>query len=184
MIHEIRENGFSDRSLRDIAAAVGSSHRMLIYHFGSREGLLEAVVNAELSGSRAADAEIFDEARGDGLRVRWERSKSAGERSFDQLFFELAAYAARGGAETERFRAEYVAPWLEMSERAAVANGVNPAAARALTRLDVAVLVGLGLDHLLTEDHDELDAAFEIYDAMRDVIAITKPASSRKRQRA
>ena len=35
--------GMGDLSLRKIAAAIGTSHRMLLYHFGSREGLLAAV---------------------------------------------------------------------------------------------------------------------------------------------
>jgi AcrR family transcriptional regulator len=31
-------NGIAGRSLREIAAGVGTSHRMLLHHFGSREG--------------------------------------------------------------------------------------------------------------------------------------------------
>src|SRR3954454_5252803 len=38
------QDGLADRSLREIAATAGTSHRMLIYHFGSREGLLAQVV--------------------------------------------------------------------------------------------------------------------------------------------
>jgi AcrR family transcriptional regulator len=33
------EHGISDLSLRSLAAALGTSHRMLIFHFGSKEGL-------------------------------------------------------------------------------------------------------------------------------------------------
>ena len=36
-------HGIGDTSLRGIAEALGTSHRMLIYHFGSREGLLSEV---------------------------------------------------------------------------------------------------------------------------------------------
>ena len=36
--------GISDKSLRAIAQAAGTSHRMLIHHFGSREGLLVDVI--------------------------------------------------------------------------------------------------------------------------------------------
>jgi AcrR family transcriptional regulator len=35
--------GIADLSQRQLAAAISTSHRMLIYHFGSREGLLVAV---------------------------------------------------------------------------------------------------------------------------------------------
>ena len=41
--HALTE-GIVDLSLREIAVGIGTSHRMLIYHFGSREGLLVAVV--------------------------------------------------------------------------------------------------------------------------------------------
>ena len=40
------DGGLARRSLRDLAAHVGTSHRMLIHHFGSRDGLLAAVVDA------------------------------------------------------------------------------------------------------------------------------------------
>ena len=46
--------GIGDRSLRDIAAAVGTSHRMLIHHFGSREGLLTEVVRTVEANQRAS----------------------------------------------------------------------------------------------------------------------------------
>ena len=35
-------HGLADASLRELAAAVGTSHRMLLYHFGSREGVVAA----------------------------------------------------------------------------------------------------------------------------------------------
>jgi AcrR family transcriptional regulator len=40
----LAEQGIGDVSLRELAAALGTSHRMLIYHFGSKEGLFVAVV--------------------------------------------------------------------------------------------------------------------------------------------
>jgi AcrR family transcriptional regulator len=44
LVDEFAAGGVGDRSLREVAAAVGTSHRMLLHHFGSREGLLIAVV--------------------------------------------------------------------------------------------------------------------------------------------
>ena len=35
----VAEHGLAELSLRKLAAAIGTSHRMLIYHFGSKEGL-------------------------------------------------------------------------------------------------------------------------------------------------
>lgn len=49
--------GIAGKSLRAIAEAAGTSHRMLIYHFGSREGLFVEVIRAVEARQRA----ILDE---------------------------------------------------------------------------------------------------------------------------
>jgi AcrR family transcriptional regulator len=41
------ETGRIDRSLRELGVVVGVSARMLVYHFGSREELLQAVLRRE-----------------------------------------------------------------------------------------------------------------------------------------
>ena len=46
VIEHFATEGLGDQSLRHIAEAVGSSHRMLLYHFGSTDGLLLAVAQA------------------------------------------------------------------------------------------------------------------------------------------
>ncbi len=40
----VAENGLSDFTLRSVAASIGTSHRMLIHHFGSKAGLERAIV--------------------------------------------------------------------------------------------------------------------------------------------
>ena len=45
-------HGIRDTSLRSLASAIGTSQRMLHYHFGSREDLLAAVLDA-VAGSQA-----------------------------------------------------------------------------------------------------------------------------------
>ena len=168
VVDDLCANGFGDRSLREIASSVGSSHRMLNYHFGTREGLLEAVVN-ELANRRLdADAELFPLDGRDGLRARWEQLTGS-ERSHDadRLFFELAAIALRHTQATERFRADYAEPWLEMSARSVENTPIDTARARVVTRLDVAVLRGLLLDLLVTGDDADVEEAFEVYARLR-----------------
>ena len=46
--------GIADLSLRQLAAAIGTSHRMLIYHFGSKAGLIVAVIQTVEDAQRAA----------------------------------------------------------------------------------------------------------------------------------
>src|ERR1700753_2903864 len=50
--------GISDKSLRAIAQAAWTSHRMLIHHFGSREGLLVDVIREVEERQRTVLAEM------------------------------------------------------------------------------------------------------------------------------
>src|SRR5437588_11165036 len=43
-IDHVAQNGLGDLSLRGLAAALGTSHRMLIHHFGSKERLWVEIV--------------------------------------------------------------------------------------------------------------------------------------------
>lgn len=146
---------------------MGSSHRMLIYHFGSREGMLEAVVTEIASRSRRRDAELFPLNGRDGLRARWEQIRAKDDHDAERLFFELAALAIRQPGTLERFRADLSEPWLELSARSVEEYPVDPKRARVVTRLDLAVLRGLLLDLLVTGDGDEIDEAFEAYARLR-----------------
>jgi AcrR family transcriptional regulator len=134
---------------------------MVLYHFGSREGLLAAVVDVieaeEREATRRLAAEL--ETPEQAMRASWARLRDPGRADEERLFFELAAMAAQRRAGTERFVENFVAPWLAMADAAG--------ADRVQTRLDVAVLRGLLLDLLVTDDRDAVDAAFDVYLARR-----------------
>src|SRR6185437_803715 len=66
------DGGIADLSLRELAAAIGTSHRMLLYHFGSREGLLAAVTLAVEAAERASLAEVGPVSADDARRF-WAR---------------------------------------------------------------------------------------------------------------
>ena len=167
----VREHGFANTTLRQLADGIGSSHRMLLYHFGSREGLLAALVDAIESAERDATREILSttpSAR-EAARRAWDRVRSPDRAPDERLFFELAALAAQGVDGTERFTERFVGPWLD-------AAGAS-AKARAQRRADIAVMRGLLLDLLVTGDADGVDAAFEAWLVMR-----TGPAARARRR--
>src|SRR5436305_2199440 len=62
-IEYVAEHGLTDLSLRTMATALGTSHRMLIHHFGSKEKLWVEIVRTvearqrELLGQLLPDAE-------------------------------------------------------------------------------------------------------------------------------
>ena len=65
VIDELTEHGLGEGSLRALATAVGTSHRMLIYHFGSKEGLLIEIVRTMEQRQRAALTDLERELETD-----------------------------------------------------------------------------------------------------------------------
>ena len=65
-MEHVAQHGVGDLSLRSLAAALGTSHRMLIYHFGSREGLLIEVIRAVEAQQREALQAMLAEESGTG----------------------------------------------------------------------------------------------------------------------
>jgi AcrR family transcriptional regulator len=155
-------SGIADLSLRELAAAIGTSHRMLLYHFGSREGLLAAVTlaveQAERATVRAAGAISPDDAR-----RFWAHYSDPRLWPQERLFFELYVHALRGRPGTEGFLEHVVTGWLEPLTAAIAASGTSPQIAPAAARLSMAVTRGLLLDLLATHDTNAVTEAFELF---------------------
>jgi AcrR family transcriptional regulator len=153
--------GIADLSLRQIAAAIGTSHRMLIYHFGSREGLLVAVTQAVEEQQRAAL--LTSGATSQDARHAWEHLSDPALWPQERLFFELYVHALRGRPGTEGFLEHVVTGWLEPLTAAIAQDGIDPQTAPAAARLSMAVTRGLLLDLLATHDTKGVTEAFELF---------------------
>ncbi len=66
VVRYIVANGISDLSLRPLAEAVNSSPRGILYHFGSKEKLIEAVLTRAAERQR----EIFAQLKTGGMGSR------------------------------------------------------------------------------------------------------------------
>ena len=154
--------GIADMSLRELAAAIGTSHRMLLYHFGSREGLLTAVAGTVEEAQRALVSEWgISRANARGL---WEHFSDPRLWPAERLFFELYAQALLGRPGTEGFLDSAIEPWITAMEPAIIREaGLDSKTARAEARLAVAITRGLLLDLLATGDRDGVNEAFERY---------------------
>jgi AcrR family transcriptional regulator len=148
VVEEFATSGIGDRSLRDIAAAVGTSHRMLLHHFGSRDELLIAIVDRGEHRQRALLSELPTDPA-DAISAMWADLRRPELRSFERLFFECYARGAQGEQPFARMVPAAVDAWL------AVDATVDPA----LMRLGLAVARGLLLDLVATDDVDGVDAA-------------------------
>lgn len=160
---DIGHHGLGDRSLRDLAAAVGSSHRMLLYHFGSREGLVAALVVSVETAQRELLVELSKQITDPGELVLalWAQVSSPELRPFVRLFFECVA-ATGGEGLTD--------PWLDVAADVGTTIGLDIADAD--LRLGVAVTRGLLIDVLATGDTAPATAAIERF------VAMWRPASA------
>jgi AcrR family transcriptional regulator len=162
----VAANGVGNISLRGLAAALGTSHRMLIYHFGSRDGLLIEVIRAVEDQQRAALAQLLldtEASDADTMRQMWQRLADPALWPNERLFFEVYVQALQGSPHALPLLDGIVDQWVEPLTRIAVAQGRPEAQARAEARLGVAVTRGLLLDLLATGDREAVDAAMERY---------------------
>ena len=182
VIDYVATHGVSDLSLREVAAAIGTSHRMLIYHFGSREGLLVAVVQAVEAGSRGLLADLAaDPSRplADVMLTLWQRLADPSLWPNERLFFEIYALALQRRPGTAGFLDDIVNSWVEPMVDYARQRGLDPEVARVDARLAVAVCRGLLLDLLATGDRAAVDAAVERYRAQYEAVT-ARPAPPRR----
>jgi AcrR family transcriptional regulator len=174
LIDACSRNGIGDRSLRDIAAEVGTSHRMLLHHFGSRDDLLVSIVE-EVERRQTTMLGRLPEDAADAIAASWAELRSPELWPFERLFFECYARAAQGEAPFTRLLPGAVHGWLaEIDERS------RGAADPALARLGLAVIRGLLLDLVATGDGAEVDAAAAHFVAL---LRAATPSATRARRR-
>jgi AcrR family transcriptional regulator len=156
----VLDNGLEGLSLRPLAAALGTSTRMLLYDFGSKEQLVADVL-AEI---RRREAALLEDSAGgrrglDAATLRWIWDWIAAEERepFLRVFFEVYVDAMN---HPERFAdagRPLVDEWLEV---------LRPRVDAATATLLIAVVRGLLLDRLTATDPERTDAALERFAAM------------------
>jgi AcrR family transcriptional regulator len=154
------EHGVGDMSLRPLATAVGSSPRVLLFLFGSKAGLIQAL----LARARREELELLDHARAGGVgdrdlagiaRELWEWLAAEEHRGLLKLWVEgYARSLVDPGAEPwAGFARATVSDWLDLL-------GELPGDAAERT-LILAVLRGALLDLLATGENERVGAAVD-----------------------
>ena len=140
----VLEHGLAGLSLRPLAKALGTSPRMLLYDFGTKEQLVREVL-AEI---RSREQSLL-EAEVRTLDDVWRWIAAPEREPFLRLFFETYVDAL-GREEAEPL----VRDWLEF-----LRTSWQPPVDEATATLMVAVVRGLLLDRLATGDRARTDAA-------------------------
>jgi AcrR family transcriptional regulator len=136
--------GLAGLSLRPLAKALGTSTRMLLYDFGSKEQLIHEIL-AEI---RRREESLL-EAEVHTLDDVWRWIAAPEREPFLRLFFEMYV-GALGRKEAEPL----VRDWLEF-----LRTSWRPPVDEATATLMVAVVRGLLLDRLATGDRVRTDSA-------------------------
>jgi len=154
VVEEVAIRGIGDRSLRDVASAVGTSHRMLLHHFGSREEMLLAIVEEVERRQRDLLPQLPKDPA-EATAAMWADLRRPELRPFERLFFECYARGAQGEQPFARMLPGAVEAWLADD----AAGSIDPA----LMRLGLAVARGLLLDLVATQDEVGVDAAAKVF---------------------
>jgi AcrR family transcriptional regulator len=157
------EHGVGDTSLRTLATHVGTSHRMLLYHFGSRDGLLAAVVESVEQGERDLLQRLLsevDDSYAAGLAF-WDHVADAAA-TFAPLYFELSGHAMQGQPWAAGLRAWLTTGWTEALTDLWIRLGRPADEAAQLARVNLAAVRGLLFDLALTGDRAAADEGMRV----------------------
>ncbi|MEJ2854925.1 MULTISPECIES: TetR/AcrR family transcriptional regulator [unclassified Saccharothrix] len=163
VVEHLAHHGLGDLSLRQIAAAVNTSHRMLIYHFGSKEGLLVEIVRAVEANQRALLSTLQASDHAELARQFWRALTDPALRAHERLFFELYGQAVQGRRGTTSLLEGIVESWVEPITEMERARGHAPEVARARARLGLAAVRGLLLDLVATDDVEGVTEAMDLF---------------------
>lgn len=161
LFDEFGEDGPSPNlSMRQVAERLGVHHTLLTYHFGSRPGLLSAV----LSEARRRD-NLLLAATGEGLgfvdmlRAIWGFYSDAAHDERTRAFFHLIGLAVYERGAFDGFVTD-LDDLGRLLESAARRDGLTPADAAQQSLVAIACVRGLLLQRLLSPS-GEVDAAAE-----------------------
>ena len=162
----VLEHGLAGMSLRPLAAAIGSSPRVLLFLFGSKDGLIRAL----LARARADELALVESARphaGDEdlaatVRATWAWLIGPGHQRLLTLWLEAYSRSlAEPGGPWADFARQTVDDWLAILADAQDSRTRRTNAGRAERTLALAALRGAVLDLLATGDVERTTAALD-----------------------
>lgn len=159
----VLSHGFRDLALRPLAQALKTNARMLVYHFGSREGLMREIL---LGLRERGDARIrawfegSEESRtlSDFLRWYWKQMSAPAARPAARLIFELYALALRHPKDYPGILEDPLVHWKGVIKRTSRQSKADVAEATLL----LAATRGLLLDLCATGDRARTEQALQL----------------------
>jgi len=168
------KNGVAELSLRPLAKAVGSSPRVLLYYFGSKEELVAKAL-ARLREQQRSTFSAMREARydrpSDACRAIWKQMSAPLSEKLFTFFFETYALALRHPRRFGDFLNNAVEDWLEFVAEPLIRKGQTRSEARALATIVIAGFRGFMLDYCASRDRERVDRAVDLWLRSLDTIS-------------
>ena len=160
------EHGLSDSSLRPLAAGTGTSARLLIYHFGSKEGLLTEVLEAmqaHVQRSFQTLQQRSHPARGKAreapLKLFWTWAIAANNYPYLKRLYELQMLALHDPDNYAKYLERNAKSWFEI----ALGAMSDPLRSPELATLCAAVFDGLFIELMATGERKRTTLALDCF---------------------
>ena len=174
------QNGIAELSLRPLAARIGTSARLLIFHFKSKEGLINEVLDEVQARIRASFVAIApaDAPRGQSSPMKrfWLWATDQRNLPYLKLLYEVHFLAAQDPANGRRLERSSLS-WVEIISARLPDSIRNPA----MATLCGAVFDGLLIELLATGDIRRTTRALDAFVA---ILQREHDAAQRVRKRA
>lgn len=173
VLDHVLTHGLIGLSLRPLAAALGTSDRMLIYHFGSKDGMITAVValaNQRFAVSFQSMVRAAPPVRSPGefVRYAWQALTGSDATGAIRLYLEMCVLALREPDRWSAAQQRIREPWLAMLRETLAELGTPREQVPTLADLILDTLDGLLLSRLVSTDPVRADAAANAFADLLD----------------
>jgi AcrR family transcriptional regulator len=159
IVQYLTRHGLADLSLRPLAKAVGSSPRVLLYYFGSKEKMVVKVLGEVRRRQRAGYDQIRAASLAEACWTVWKRMSASDSEPLFRLFFEAYGIALRHPQIYKAFLRDTIEDWLRFVGDLLCREGYERREARVFATIVLAGLRGFMLDYCSTRDRKRLDRA-------------------------
>jgi AcrR family transcriptional regulator len=181
IIEMVRTQGLAGFSLDNLAPQLGTSSRMLVYYFGSKDELLGRIVYALRND---IVTELENEPVGtitDAVDRWWNHYKD--NPADMQFFFHLTSRSFEEPEKFEEFSSTAVGQWEAYFMRSLKGHVRSRQEAEAIARLVLATVRGLMADLLITADKTQAERSLTVFkELLRDRVDRATPTPRRTKR--
>jgi AcrR family transcriptional regulator len=163
IVNCLAKKGLRALSLRPLARDVGSSPRVLLYYFGSKEQLTAKVFERVRRMQQSWIDAVPGAALHETCTRMWQRMIRRDQLPWSRLFFEVYAQALAQPEEYEEFLKQASADWIGKIAKLLEHSGCTHGAAQNAATAILAGFRGFMLDYCATHDRTRIQNALQFW---------------------